>query len=56
MAVHSNTAEEQRTMNCPVVECAGGAGRQLENVRVYRKMSSKCLCLLEAERERERTS
>lgn len=28
-----------------------GAGRQLENVRMYRKMSSKCLCSLEAERE-----
>lgn len=30
-----------------------GAGRQLENVRMCRKMSSKCLCSLEAERERE---
>lgn len=30
-----------------------GAGRQLENIRMCRKMSSKYLCSLEAERERE---
>lgn len=33
-----------------------GAGRQLENVRMCRKMSSKCLCSFEAERERARES
>lgn len=44
--------EQQRTINCPVVECVdGGAGRLLENVRTYRKMLSKCLCSIEAERE-----
>ena len=43
MAAHTSAAEQQRTINCRVVECMDGGREAVGNVRMCRKMSSRAL-------------